>query len=572
MPILSLLLAAAGFLQIELPSPPPGRLGALLHGDIAVQGSGAPIGGARISLFTPDLAFFAEARSDAAGAYELRALPAGTYRLGVAAPGFDYEEVGIAITPRLNRRDFALHVETESGRWDIIGNTLPETLDATDIGALRPDGRILYCHNTIEPVLFDPRTGDKIYPPSSGSEQGCMNTTLLDDGSVLIVGGQSPADPGDFRNAVPWVKRLRPDNTWERLADMRLTEGRWYPGLARLSDGNLLVMGGGTRPDAKRTDTCERFDKGTLTWAFTGSMSAPNEFAPSALLFTGKVLRTWGGRPQLYDVQSGTWADTGSLVFPDRGYPGHSDHSLVLLSDGRALVVGINFGSQPAAAMTEYYDPATGAWSAGTSPDLRRMQAEVVYLPDGHVLVAAGDQQTTSGPERNVLGIVRRSDLLDPLAASWRRVADMLEFREYHAITLLVPDGRVLTTGGTRIKFQYGPTDANVEAYRPPYLFRGVRPRIANLSDPTPARGATLRFDVFPGTRLTAAVLMGVQSTTHWVEGGIPRRLVLGVAQSGAQASVTLPSDPVRLPLGWYLLFAMVDDIPSEALFLRVDA
>ena len=27
----------------------------------------------------------------------------------------------------------------------------------------------------------------------------------------------------------------------------------------------------------------------------------------------------------------------------------------------------------------------------------------------------------------------------------------MLEFREYHAVTLLVPDGRVITTGGTVI-------------------------------------------------------------------------------------------------------------------------
>ncbi|MFO0982462.1 MAG: hypothetical protein U1E76_12135 [Planctomycetota bacterium] len=50
----------------------------------------------------------------------------------------------------------------------------------------------------------------------------------------------------------------------------------------------------------------------------------------------------------------------------------------------------------------------------------------------------------------------------------------MLEFREYHAVTLLVPDGRVLTTGGTRIKFSTA-TSANIEAYRPPYLFRGVR-------------------------------------------------------------------------------------------------
>ena len=68
-----------------------------------------------------------------------------------------------------------------------------------------------------------------------------------------------------------------------------------------------------------------------------------------------------------------------------------------------------------------------------------------------------------------------------------------------------------------------------------------------------------------------SAVLMGLQSTTHWVDAGIPRRLVLPVSQVGTQASVTLPADPNLLPLGWYMLFGMVDDIPSVGRILRVD-
>ena len=84
-------------------------------------------------------------------------------------------------------------------------------------------------------------------------------------------------------------------------------------------------------------------------------------------------------------------------------------------------------------------------------------------------------------------------------------------------------------------------------------------------------RGETLGFDVFPRTALTHAVLMGAQSTTHWVDGGIPRRLELAVTQSGTRAQILLPSDPNRVPVGWYLLFGMVDDIPSEALIVRVD-
>jgi hypothetical protein len=169
----------------------------------------------------------------------------------------------------------------------------------------------------------------------------------------------------------------------------------------------------------------------------------------------------------------------------------------------------------------------------------------------------------------NTLGIVKWTDLYDPLSNSWRRMADMTHFREYHAVTLLVPDGRVLTTGGTRIKFQVGPTSADIEAFSPPYLFRGVRPRIEAITSPV-RRGSKLRFTISPATRLTRAVLVGTQSTTHWVDGGIPRRVVLRITQTGNEITTVLPSDLNEVPAGHYMLFAMVDDIPSVAKIIRI--
>ena len=83
--------------------------------------------------------------------------------------------------------------------------------------------------------------------------------------------------------------------------------------------------------------------------------------------------------------------------------------------------------------------------------------------------------------------------------------------------------------------------------------------------------GAVLTFDVFPAaTRITEVVLMGTGAHTHWVEGGVPRRLELAPSQAGARVSVTLPNDRDVLPVGHYLLFAMVDDIPSIAEIVRV--
>jgi hypothetical protein len=152
----------------------------------------------------------------------------------------------------------------------------------------------------------------------------------------------------------------------------------------------------------------------------------------------------------------------------------------------------------------------------------------------------------------------------------WRRVADMPTFREYHGVSLLLPDGRVAVTGGTRIKFQYGPTSAAVEAYNPPYLFRGVRPEIVSIASNELSPGDQISLTIAPATQLTELVLMGVESHTHWVTGGIPRRLALEVEQSVSIATAVLPGDPNVLPQGRYWLYAMVDDIPSDAVSLEI--
>jgi hypothetical protein len=293
------------------------------------------------------------------------------------------------------------------------------------------------------------------------------------------------------------------------------------------------------------------------------------EYPPSALLHDGRVLITWSP-PQVYDVAQGTWSATGNFVQPDRGWPDHSDHSIVVLADGRVLAVGIRKGNLAAPISGEVYAPTSGTWTTTAPAGLARKRPEVVQLPDGRVFVGAGECELQNPPVPNVLGMVKWTDLYDPLADAWRRVADMGVFREYHAVTLLIPDGRVITTGGTQIKFQVGPTSADIEAFEPPYLFRGVRPQVTLNGPPDVQRGAILSLTVFPATRLTSAVLMGFGAPTHWVDGGIPRRLELAVTQQGPQAQFTLPSDPNLLPLGWYLLYGMVDDIPSVASLVRV--
>ncbi len=254
---------------------------------------------ARVTIFDASLSFFGEARTDALGRYSVESVSSGTYQIGCAAIGFEYDEQPVIVGSGTLQRDFMLGPETHPGVWDIIGNTSPEVLDATDIAVLLPSGEIFYCHDTIDPILFDPVTGTKSFPAGSFQASGCMNGAVLPDGTVIFAGGQDGSDPGDFVNAVPWVKRFIPAlDEWRQLDDLQHMPGRWYPGMSRLADGSFVVMGGGQCCDAARTDTAERFDLATQTWSYTGSMINPAEFPPSALLYTGEVLITWSP-PQL---------------------------------------------------------------------------------------------------------------------------------------------------------------------------------------------------------------------------------------------------------------------------------
>jgi galactose oxidase-like protein/carboxypeptidase family protein/flagellar hook capping protein FlgD len=529
------------------------------------DGGALPLAGARVTLASPDTSQFFETRSASDGSYEFSGAAAGTWQIGASRLGRAYAETFRVIGVSDVVQDFSLGPDVHPGRWSVIGNTDPENLYATDSGSLLPDGRIFYCHDTIDPVIFNPLNGSKSFPPASPSQQGCHITTLLEDGRLVFIGGQ---DSGDFRDAVRTVKTYDHIlNSWTVLPS--LIEERWYPGLARLADGKLLAMGGGQRPNAQRTPTCEIFDPESPAWTATGSMSNPSDYPPAVLLYNGNVLRSWWP-PQLFDTGSGLWTTTGSMVQTNRFWPGHCDHSLVVLPDGRAGAVGIYRGSLSSPSMVELYDPNTGSWSLGANATVTRSQPEVVMLPTGQVFVAGGKlEDPNPSVSTNAWGQTRLTDLYDPVADTWRTCADMAWHREYHAVTVLVPDGRVLTTAGTGGPAQPGISNA-VEAFEPPYLFRGVRPRVDAISSTSFQNGNTFQVDVSRTDSATAVVLVGTNAVTHWVDGGVPRVLSLPFQQAGSVLQVMVPPNQNLAPVGYYILFVMVDDIPSAGQIVRI--
>ena len=69
----------------------------------------------------------------------------------------------------------------------------------------------------------------------------------------------------------------------------------------------------------------------------------------------------------------------------------------------------------------------------------------------------------------------------------------------------------------------------------------------------------------------TAIVLTGAGAVTHWVDGGVPRRVQLPFElMAPGSIAIEIPDDPAMIPIGWYVLWALVDDIPSEGMLVRV--
>ncbi|MEW6155901.1 MAG: galactose oxidase-like domain-containing protein [Verrucomicrobiota bacterium] len=539
--------------------------------------SNARVGGARVTLFSNNLKLFHETRTAADGTFRLQRMGAGTFRLGVAARGFEYQERDVTVSNLPLTEDFILRPETNGGRWSIVGNTAPELLDGTGSGSLLPSGDVFFCHDTEDPVMFSPVAGMKWFPPTSGSGQGCHIPTLNTDGALFLAGGSEDGYPQGL--VVKTVKEyLHHTNGWVRLTDMNVP--RWYPGIVRFPDEKLMVLGGEQNGSPGRTSACEIYDPSTRRWTNAASFALPSEITPTVLLYSGELFKTWR-YPEFYNLERNEWRAAPRMLQARLGASNgdHCDHEIVFLPDGRVMAVGISPTTLTAnTRFVEFYNPATQTWSLGPNPRALRRQPEALILPDGRVL-AFGGQYSGPNPAPIPLanaGIIpnctKVCDLYDTATDAWRPMADLNRFIHYHNVTVLVPDGRVIATGGAGLTANnsFAGDDNSIEAFEPPYLFRGVRPRIDWLSTTDLVPGSDFNLRVSLTESVSQVVLVSARATTHWVDGGPQRWLDLEFTESGDTILARTPNDPVRALAGYYILFVLVDDIPSVGRIVRI--
>lgn len=520
---------------------------------------------ARITLFNSDTTFFRETRTDASGVYAFQNIPVNNYSIGVSYLNKDYQQLNVNIASD-SSFDFDLLPEIQPGQWDIIVQS-PEALGGTDLGILRPDGKIFYCHNTKDPFVFDPETNDTMSVQGDTTILGCAAPMLLPDGKVVFAGG---ADVNVYGPGTQKIKTY--DYTtgiWQPFPNMLVY--RWYPTMERLTDGKLLITGGGTQLNPQRTNSTEIYDLSTGTSLMVDTTAIPQEQSPILMLYNGKVMMTHRP-PQLYDPVSQQWDTCSDFLQGNRMANGdHADHELVHLPEQIVVAIGFRSFTAVPGNFIEKYDEQSNSWSFGANFSPTRSRPEVILLPGKNILVMAGyKEDALDTTPVNQWGMMDITDIYNPYTEQWRRLANMNYRREYHALATLVPDGRVIMVGG---EGQPGnePPYSIIEAFKPPYLFRGVRPEIANLTQNSFQRGSQIIFDILKTDSVTQVVLMSTTSVTHMMNCGNNRYAELPFTQVGNTIIADIPFDSLNILDGYYQLFAMVDDIPSVAQIIKVE-
>jgi hypothetical protein len=355
-------------------------------------------------------------------------------------------------------------------------------------------------------------------------------------------------------------------NTW--TPGPQMNAGRWYPTNTTLANGDVLIVSGVNAGGTNNLPQVYEAASGTIRSLTSAVLGLP--LYPRLFLAPdGRVVNVGPGQTTSYLDTSGTglWTSFATSLWGYRDYG-----TAVLYDTGKILIAG---GGDPPTATAEVIDlnAPTPAWRYTLSPmHYVRRQLNSTLLPDGKVLVTGG---TSSPGFNNVAGKVLPAEIWDPVSETWTVVASMKVPRIYHGTTVLLPDARVLSSGSGRPPGSGGDFDhLDAEIFSPPYLFKAdgkkaPRPKVSSAPSNV-AYGESFFVATTQAAKIRKVSWLRISSTTHAFN--MEQRInFLTFTKVAGGIQVTAPSNPNLSPPGYYMLF-LINDVgtPSIAKIIRI--
>jgi hypothetical protein len=213
------------------------------------------------------------------------------------------------------------------------------------------------------------------------------------------------------------------------------------------------------------------------------------------------------------------------------------------------------------------------AWRTVPGMAFARRQLNATILADGSVLVTGG----TSGIGfNNQAGAVHAAELWNPKTESWTTMASEAHNRTYHSTAVLLPNGKVLSTGsGEGGGILFANSEFSAQVFSPPYLFKvdgslAARPSITSA----PGRlsyGKAFTIQTPNAASITRGTLIRLSSVTHGFNQS-QRLFPLTVhATAATTLSAVAPAKGAVAPPGPYMLFLINSaGVPSVAKIVTV--
>jgi WD40 repeat protein len=440
--------------------------------------------------------------------------------------------------------------------------------------ALLPNGKVLAydsvgdhasesyaVHDHTRATVWDPATGTQTpVDVNTGFNVFCSGLAHLEDGQVFLAGGNKDS----ALHGIVQTHVFNPvSNLWSLGPAMAVE--RWYPTVTPLNNGEMLITsgtgGGASTPEVRTTS-------GALRELSSASKALPlypwMDVAPDGRTFYSGPdanLRT------LDTAGTGTWQEFAPRDTINRDYGGH-----VLFDIGKVLVAG--GGNSTATANVIDVNGATPTVTPTDSMAHGRRQHNVTVLADGTVLATGGNSSGAGLVDLN--NGVYDAERWNPATGHWTTLAAEQVTRQYHSTALLLPDGRVLSSGGGICGTcdQVGYLAKNAQIFSPPYLFQAdgsLAPRPAIAAAPAQAYyGAPMTIATPNAASIRKVALVRLGAVTH-SDNMEQRYIPLSFTAGAGTLTATGPANANVAPPGVYMLFIVdASGVPSVGTMVSV--